>query len=213
VQNHALKPNRPFLSEGVGLLARPTDETGAELYLVNPLFGTTDTAKGSDKTIGTSLWWKRPNAGRAELAVAWEPRAVTTTRDPATQGDDAQSIVGIDLNGDVTAWRDQGWFFAAQAQYHLHPRLQVGDDRYGNDLILLGMANYAVTPTVSATLMVDWVERGFSKDGNEILETAVAILTRPHPQVRFNAEVFYWDERAGRADAWGGAAVLLVAMP
>jgi len=62
------------------------------------------------------------------------------------------------------------------------------------------MANYTFLPgTASLTVMLDYVERGFAAKDNEIMEYAVAILTRPHPQVRLNAEVFYWDEAAANA--------------
>lgn len=91
--------------------------------------------------------------------------------------------------------------------------MALGPIRYGNDLILLAMANYAFNETVSATLMVDYVERGFSASDNELIEYAVAILTRPHPQVRFNAEIFYWDEQAENSDAWGSAVVVNLALP
>ncbi len=77
----------------------------------------------------------------------------------------------------------------------------------------LVMANYAVTDQASITVMVDHVDRGLDLDDNEILEVAVALLTRPHKQVRFNLEVFHWDESADNADSYGAAAVILVELP
>lgn len=209
VQNHSLKPNKPFVSDGVGALFSTDDGLDrVEVYVVNDVLGDGDDARGTDKAVGASFSSAFPQIARVELGLAYDPRSTASGA-----GNDSTGAFAVDLNTDITAWKDRGWFFATEAQYHVHPQLTVGTERYGNDLILLAMANYAFTPELSTTLMVDWVERGFSTDGNEVLETAVAVLTRPHAQVRFNAEAFYWDEAAKRSDAFGVAAVALVALP
>ncbi len=209
VQNHSLKPNKPFLSDGVGLLTSTSDDRfHAEFYVVDDVLGDGDDTRGTDKASGASFWTRVPDIGRVELGVCYDPRS---TNSGVGNGD--SHAFAVDVNADLTAFRDQGWFFAAEGQFHNHPSLTINDVRYGNDLVLLAMANYAFTPTVSSTVMVDWVERGFAAPDNRVLETAVAVLTRPHPQVRFNAEVFYWAEQADRADAYGVSGVVNVALP
>jgi hypothetical protein len=190
VQNHSLHPNTQFVSDGAGALLSTDDgRCHAEFYVVRNVLGT-----GDDKRA-------------IELGLAYDPRSTA-----AGDGTAAHAFA-IDLNTDITALRERGWFFACEAQFHQHPALTVGTQRYGNDLVLLAMANYRFIPEVSATLMVDYVERGFAAADNEILETAVAVLTRPHDLVRLNAEAFYWAESAANADSYGVAAVALIAVP
>ncbi len=209
VQNHSLKPNKPFVSDGVGALLMTEDgRHRAEFYVVNDVLGDGDDTRGTDKATGASFSTVVPQAMRLELGLAYDPRSTNT----GPNRGDAHAFA-VDLNADITALKDRGWFFAAEAQFHHHPQLTVANERYGNDLILLAMANYAFDPELSATLMVDYVDRGFSAGDNEVLETAVALLTRPHPQVRFNSEIFYWSESADRADSYGLAAVALVSLP
>ncbi len=209
VQNHSLKPNKPFVSDGVGLLlATADDQHHAEFYVVNDALGDGNDTRGTDKAVGASFWSRLTDFGRTELGLCYDPRSVASG-----VGQPDTGAFAVDLNTDVTAWQDQGWRFAFETQFHNHPQLTVGGVRYGNDLIVLGAANYAFAPDLSGTLMVDWVERGFEAAGNEVLETAIALLARPHPQVRFNTEAFYWKEKGERADAIGLAAVLNVAFP
>lgn len=209
VQNHSLKPNQPFLSDGVGLLLSTADQRyHAEFYVVNDVMGNGDDTSGTDKATGASFWTAIPDYGRIELGLCYDPRSVNSGA-----GNADSNTFAVDLNTDITKWRDRGWFFAAEAQFHNHPELRVGNVRYGDDLILLVMANYAFSDELSTTVMVDYVERGFEAKDNEVLETAIALLGRPHPQVRINGEVFYWNERADRADSYGAAAVINVQLP
>ena len=55
--------------------------------------------------------------------------------------------------------------------------------------------------------------RGRDLDDNEVLEYALAVLTRPGGHARLNTEVFYWNESADQADAYGAAAVLQLSLP
>ncbi len=209
VQNHSLKPNKPFLSDGIGMLLSTADDRWhAEAYVVDDLLGDGDDTRGNDKAAGASLWTRIPAVGRVELGAGYDPRSTN-----AGAGNGDTHAFAIDLNADITGLRDKGWFFAVEGQWHHHPDLTVGDTLYGNDLVLLAMANYAFTEKVSGTVMLDYVERGFEADDNEIMEYALAVLTRPHQQVRFNGELFYWDESAEHADAWGGAMVINLALP
>ncbi len=208
VQNHSLKPNTQFVSDGVGALLSSDDGLShADFFVVNNVLGSGDGKGNLDKGLGASLWRLVPQVARIELGLAYDPRSTA-----AGSGTNAHAFA-IDLNSDITAFREHGWFFASEAQFHQHPKLTVGPTRYGNDLVLLVMANYAFMPELSTTLMIDYVERGFAATDNEILETAFAVLTRPHALVRLNAEVFYWAESAANADAYGAAAVLLIAVP
>ncbi len=208
VQNHSLLPNKPFVSDGAGLLwTDAQDRHGAEIYLVDDIFGDAAVPEGMDMAGGVSLWAKRPELGRAELAFAFDPRS---SAGPAGR---QVSTFGIDANAGLSAFRDQGWFFAAQVQWHHHPDLTVNGVTYGNDLILLAMANYEFMPRHSATLMIDWVERGVKADDNEVLEFALASVNRIGRHARANFEVFYWDESRDDADILGVAAVLNLELP
>ena len=209
VQNHSLKPNTQFVSDGVGALFSTDDERyHAEVYIVNDVLGDADDKRTIDKGFGISLSTIIPQTARVELGLAYDPRSTATGA-----GDSSAHAFAIDLNTDITALKDRGWFFATEVQFHHHPQLTVGTTRFGNDLILLAMANYAFTQEVSTTVMVDYVDRGFAASENEILETAVAVLTRPHQRVRLNAEMFYWAESAQNADSYGAAAVALISVP
>ena len=209
VQNHSLKPNTLFVSDGVGALFSTDDSRyHAEFYITRYVLGDADDKRTIDKGFGTSLWTVIPQTARVELGLAYDPRSTA-----AGAGETSAHAFAVDLNTDIFAFKEHGWFFATEAQFHHHPKLTVGPTRYGSDLILLAMANYAFTPEVSTTVMVDYVERGFAASDNEILETAVAILTRPHHLIRLNAEVFYWSESAENADSYGAAAVALISVP
>ena len=180
------------MSDGVGALFATDDgryHTG--FYIVDDVLGDADDKRTIDKAFGTSLSTIIPQTARVELGLVYDPRSTA-----AGTGDSSAHAYGVDLNTDITAFKEHGWFFAAEAQYHYHPKLTVGPTRYGNDLVLLAMANYAFTPEVSTTVMLDYVERGFAASDNEVFETAVALLTRPHQPIRLNAEVFYWAESA-----------------
>lgn len=209
VQNHSLKPNTQFVSDGVGTLFATDDgRYHAEFYIVNDVLGDADDKRTIDKAFGTSLSTIIPQTARVELGLAYDPRSTA-----AEAGDSSAHAFAVDLNTDITAFKEHGWFFATEAQFHHHPSLTVGPTRYGNDLVLLAMANYAFSPEVSTTVMIDYVERGFSASDNEVVETAVAVLTRPHQLIRLNAEVFYWSESADNADSYGAAAVALISVP
>ena len=207
VQNHSLRANKPFVSDGVGLRLGVDSPVTAEFYVVNDVLGDTLETRPIDKAFGGAITLKQEGFGKAELGLAFDPRSV------AAADGAASSAFAIDLNTDITAFIDEGWFFAAEGQFHRHPDLFVSNTLFGNDLVLLAMANYAFTPTISTTVMIDYVERGYSASDNEMIEYAVALLTRPRPQVRLNIEASYWDEKADRADSVGAAAVLLVALP
>lgn len=208
VQNHSLKPNQPFLSDGVGALMSTDDgRWHLETYVVNQVLGSTDDRRGLDKGLGASLWTQAAGVGRFELGTAWDPRS---TNGPGGRGVHATAI---DLNADITTWRDLGWTLAGDVQFHDHPDLTIGTTRYGDDLTAVAVAAYAFTPTISASLMLDYVERGFAESRNEVIETAVALLTRPHRRVRLNVELSDWHETADDADALSAAAVLLLALP
>lgn len=209
VQNHGVTtPARPFVSDGVAAMFAVPD-TGWTLIAVvgDDILGGVTGEKPSNIGVGGSAAYRVSGVGRFEIGAAVDPNS-TLTREGT-----GQTAWGVDVNADITALRDQGWFFAAEAQYHRHPRLWVAGETWGNDLVLLAMANYRFHPQMSVTAMVDYVERGYSADDNEVLEVALALLTKPRRQVLLNAEVFYWDERADDADAFGAAAVLNVLLP
>lgn len=99
VQNHSLKPNKPFVSDGVGLLTRTPDGVwGAEFYVIDDLLGDGDTTRGSDKAMGVSFCARKGDLGRLELGLSYDPRSVTN----GTAGGDSHAFA-IDLNADVTA--------------------------------------------------------------------------------------------------------------
>ena len=203
-----MKPNTQVVSDGVGALFSTDDERyHAEVYIVNDVLGDADDKRTIDKAFGISLSTIIPQTARVELGLAYDPRSNATGA-----GDSSAHAFAIDLNTDITALKDRGWFFATEVQFHHHPQLTVGTTRFGNDPILLAMANYAFTQEVSSTVMVDHVDRGFAASENEIVETA-AVLNRPHQRVRLNAEVFYWAESAQNADSYGAAAVALISVP
>lgn len=210
VQNHSLKPNSAFVADGVGSLLETADKRWlAEFYIVNSVLGNPDDKGGTDKALGAAFSTKIPNYGGIELGFAYDPRSTAAGPD---QG--STHATALDLNTDCSAFRDEyGWFFAGEVQFHHHPELTFNNEVYGNDIVALVMANYAFTPEVSGTVMVDWVDRGINVDNNEVLEAAVALLTRPDRQVVFNSEIFYWSETADQADAWGAAAVVAVIIP
>ena len=208
VTDHDLKPINPFLTDGVAALwTIPDTDWHLEGYVANEVLGSAPDRLGFQKALGMSLWSKIPDYGRVELGAVFDPRS---TSGPNGRGVNAS---GVDINTDITAFRDSGWFFAADLQVHYHPELTVGTTRFGDDLTAVVMANYAFKPSLSATLMLDYVERGFSKSKNEVFEVAVALLTRPNPQVRANIEVFDWQETADNANAWGVAAVVNIELP
>ncbi len=212
VQNHGQfgpAGRRPFVCDGIGLkLADDDKRMGAEFYVVDDVLGDGPTSRSIDKAIGGSLWWRDPEIGRVELGGAWDPRSVN-------DGDGTSSAaLAVDLNADLTSFSGDGWFFAAECQIHRHPYLTIGSERYGNDLVALAMANYAFLPgRASVTAMVDYVERGFATPDNEVWEYSLALLTKPHRQVRLNGEIFYWNERERNADSFGAAVVLQVELP
>ncbi|MBA3936740.1 MAG: hypothetical protein H0X38_04705 [Planctomycetes bacterium] len=209
VTNHGGAPARPFVSDGAGVILANVERTlTAEFYVVNDVLGDAPGQQASDKAGGASFAWRAQGFGRVELGVAYDRNAVIT------QGGGGSDALGADFNVDVTALRESGWFFAAEVQLHRHPHLFFDGELYGNDLVALAMANWDFSPGVaSATLMLDYVERGFHAHGNELMEYCVAILTKPHKQVRLNGELFYRAETAHNADSYGGAAVILVELP
>jgi hypothetical protein len=209
VENHGLGPRRPFVTDGVGVLLANTDRSlTAELHVADDVLGEGPGSSASDKAVGGCVAWNLPEFARMEIGAAYDP-------DSVNNGDGtASDAYALDVNIDVTALLDHGWFMAAECQVHRHPGLTVAGQRFGNDLVALGMVNYAFAPgKASITAMVDYVERGFAADDNELWEYAVALLTTPHKQVRLNLEVFVWDETADGADSYGGSAVILVALP
>jgi hypothetical protein len=209
VENHGLGEPRPFVTDGAGIKITNLERTlSAELYVADDLYGDGPSSGGTDKAVGGCVVWKPDGLGRLEVGLGFDPNSVNNG------GSTSSDAYGIDVNLDVTTWQDAGWFFAAECQVHRHPELTIGGSRYGSDLVALAMANYTFMPDrASLTVMVDYVERGFATDDNEIWEYAVALLTTPHRQVRFNLEVYYWDESAPDADSYGAAAVILVALP
>lgn len=208
VRDHGELRNRPFLSDGVGLtLTAPEDPLSLSFYVVEDVLGDAPTSEGKHLAYGANLTWAPTWLGQAELGAVYD---VKSMNDGGTHADDGAAI---DFNIDITTWRDHGWFFAGEVQYHFHTHLSPAGPEFGDALMWLVMANYQVTDAVSLTVMVDSVDRGLDLDDNEILEVAFAVLTRPHKQVRLNFEVFHWDESAPNADAYGAAAVLLVELP
>ena len=209
-QNHSLMPNRAFVADGVGAITHTSDERWqAEFYIVNDVLGNPDDKAGTDKAIGSALSTKIPGYGRVELGMAYDPRSTF-----AGVGEGSAHATAVDLNTDCSAFRaEYGWFFAAEVQFNHHPSLTVNNEVYGNDLVALMMANYAFTPDMSGTIMVDGVDRGTHAEDNEVLEVALALLTQPDKQVIFNSEVFYWAETADQADQWGASAVVAVILP
>ncbi len=207
VQNHALKPNQPFLNDGIGLRTPDGVMLQAELNIVDDVLGDGDSAGPADKAIGGAFRAQEIETGMIELGWVYDPNSTT-----AGPGRDEDAF-GIDLNGNWTGLREAGWFFAAEAQYHYHPDLTVVGQRYGNDLILLGLAQYTLTEQTSLSVMVDWVERGFSASDNEVLEYALSATHRPHPRVRLDAEISYDNESANDADRYGLAIAATVQLP
>jgi len=207
VQNHALKPNRPFLSDGIGVRSPDGEVVQVELNVVNDVLGDGDSAGAADKAIGGAFRVQQPEVGMIELGWAWDPNS--TTAEPGTD----VNAFAVDLNGHWRGLRDAGWFFAGEVQAHRHPGLTVGSVRYGNDLILLGMAQYTLDERNACTLMIDWVERGFSAPDNEVLEYALSFTHRPHPRVRLDAEISYDNESADHADRYGMALAATVQLP
>jgi hypothetical protein len=209
VRDHGRLDQRPFLSDGVGLfLTAPEDPLTLGLFVVDDVLGDAPTAEGTDLAYGLNLTWAPSWLGQMELGAVYDAKSMTENGGTA-----ASDGAAIDFNVDITTWRDHGWFFAGQVQYHWHNHLAPAGAEFGDALMWLVMANYALTDRTSLTVMVDSVDRGMDLDDNEILEVAVALLTRPHRQVRFNVEVFHWDESGDNADSYGAAAVLLVELP
>lgn len=210
VRDHGQLENRPFLSDGVGLiLTAPEDPLTLSFFVVDDVLGDAPDAEGTDLAYGVNLTWAPPWLGQVELGAVYDAKSMT--EGIGTGGADGAAI---DFNIDITTWQDAGWFFAGEVQYHFHTDLAVPTGvEFGDALMWLVMANYSLTDDVSLTLMVDSVDRGLDQDDNEILEVAFAVLTRPHKQVQLNFEVFHWDESAPNADAYGAAAVLLVELP
>lgn len=210
VRDHGEFENRPFLSDGVALfLTAPEDPLTLSFYVVEDVLGDAPSSEGTDLAYGLNLTWAPSWLGQIEFGAVYDAESMwDSTVDGGSDG------AAFDLNIDITTWRDQGWFFAGEVQYHIHGDLAapVGWE-FGDALMWLVMANYQVTDHVSLTAIVDSVDRGLDADDNEILEVAFAVLTRPHKQVRLNFEVFHWDESADDADAYGAAAVLLVELP
>ena len=207
VQNHALKPNQPFLSEGLSV--RTPDGRGlqAEVHVVDDVLGDGDTSGSADKALGGAFRAANEEHGMIELGWAWDPNSTT-----AGPGRDVGAFA-VDLNGHWKGLRDSGWLFAAEAQFHHHPDLTVAGQRFGNDLVLLGMAQYAFDEHTSGTVMIDWVERGFAAPDNEVVEYVLALTYRPHQRVRLDAEVSFDDETAAKADRYGVAVAATIMLP
>jgi hypothetical protein len=208
VQNHGLGAPRPFVSDGVGAIYDVPD-SGLTLqgFVVKTVLGRVATEQPDIVAFGGGAVYKAKGIGRFELGLAFDPNS---TMDKEGTGSNAAAI---DVNCDITALREQGWFFAAETQFHRHPRLWVDGERWGNDLVVLGMANYRFQPKMSVTVMLDYVERGFAAPDNEVMEYALALLTKPRNHVLLNTEVFYWQETAKHADQYGAAGVVLVMLP
>ena len=208
IRDHGQLQKRPFLSDGVDLKLRSTTQpVTLDIVVVDDVLGDGPGTSGTDKAVGTSLAWAPADFGRLELGAVLDPRSMN-------DGDGSSSMgAAVDFNVDITALKEHGWFFAAETQYHHHNELAPGGQRFGEAVMLLGMANYAFTERVSVTAMIDWVDRGRALEDNEILEYALAILTRPATPVRLNGEVFYWNESADQADAYGAAMVLQLSLP
>ncbi len=208
--DHGTGAARPivFLSDGVGIkLAAPGGWT-FEAFVVEDVLGDGPEQRGHDLAYGVSIAWKGEDFGRVELGLVYDANSMAV--DAVTSDDGAAA----DLNVDITALEHVGWFFAAQLQYHVHGDFQLaGRSSVGDGVVALAMANYAFTPAISLTGMIDFVERGLDTSETEAIEYALALLTRPHAQVRLNTEIFFWDERVAEADAWGGAAALIVILP
>jgi hypothetical protein len=211
VQNHgALGVPKPFLSDGVGAIVEvPDSGVTVQGFVVKDVLGDVPGEHPDQVAAGGSAALKVPHVGRFELGAAIDPNSTIT------QEGTGSTAIAVDANADITALREQGWFFGAELQVHRHPRLWVAGARWGNDLVALAMANYKLPnePRVSFTAMIDYVERGFAKDDNEVVEYAFAVLTKPRPGVLLNGEVFYWAETASQADQYGLAAVLCVLLP
>lgn len=208
VRDHGQLGNHPFLSDGVGLfLNAPEDPLTLSFFAVDDVLGDGPGAKGTDLAYGANLTWSPPWLGQAEIGAVYDAHSMS--EDGLSSSDGA----ALDFNLDVTTWQDHGWFFAGEVQYHFHNHLSVANAEFGDALMWLVMANYAFTDKISLTAMVDHVDRGMDLPDNEILEVALALLTRPHKRVQLNLEVFHWDESAANADSYGAAAVILVALP
>lgn len=208
IRDHGQLARRPFLSDGVGVtFTVPEQPLSVSFFVVDDVLGDGPGSRGSDQAYGTSILWSPAGVGRVELGAVLDPRSMNNGGGTSSTG------AAVDLNVDIDAFKDQGWFFAAETQYHKHGHLGPAGPDFGDALMFLGMANYAFTPEISVTAMVDSVDRGRRLPDNGLIEYALALLTRPHRQARLNLEVFLWDESAKNADAYGVAAVLLVELP
>ena len=208
IQDHGQLQKRPFLSDGVDIkLIAPDAPLTLDLLVVDDVLGDGPSTTGTDKAYGVSLAWSPADFGRIELGAVLDPHAMNNGDGTSSTG------AAIDLNADITGLLDRGWFFAAEMQVHAHGELAPAGQPFGDAVMLLGMANYAFTESVSLTAMVDWVDRGHDLDDNEVLEYALAVLTRPGGHARLNTEVFYWNESADQTDAYGAAAVLQLSLP
>jgi hypothetical protein len=206
--NHGVGGPRPYVSDGAGFKYTFADaRVTAEAYVVEDLLGDGPGQRPSDESYGGAITWRPAGIGKLKAAVGLDPNS-------EDNGDGTASTGAVfDLSGDITAFRASGWFLAGQVQYHEHSSLTVGGRRFGDAFMALAMAAYRITEKVEVSAMVDFVDRGLDVGQNEIREYALAVLTRPRKQVRLNAEVFFWDETAMDADAYGAAAVLLVHLP
>ena len=208
IQDHGQLKKRPFLSDGLDVkLTAPSAPVTLDLLIVDDVLGDGPSTTSADKAFGASLAWRPADIGRIELGAVLDPHAMNNGDGTSSTG------AAVDLNIDITGLLDHGWFFAGEVQVHEHGDLAPAGSRFGEAVMLLGMANYAFTDKISVTAMIDWVDRGRALRDNEIVEYALAVLTRPGGQARLNAEVFYWDESADQADAIGAAAVLQLSLP
>ncbi len=208
VRDHGELGNHPFVSDGLGLtLEAPEDPLTLSFYVVEDVLGDGPETSGTDMALGANLTWSPVWLGQAELGAVFDPDSMTE------DGLSSSAGAALDFNLDVTTWEDHGWFFAGEVQYHFHNHLSVTGPEFGDALMWLVMANYAINDRVSITAMVDRVDRGMDLPDNEILEVALAVLTQPHKQVQLNFEVFHWDESGDDADSYGAAAVILIALP
>jgi hypothetical protein len=208
VYDHGQQEERPFLSDGLGLfLKAPEDPLTFSFFVVNDVLGNGPTATGSNVAYGANITWSPSWLGQAELGAVFDPNSMSIDGVSSSNG------AAIDFNIDITTFQDHGLFFAGEVQYQFQNDLSLAGQKYGDALIWLAMVNYAFTDKVSITAMVDHVDRGMDLPNNEILEVALAVLTKPHKQVRLNFEVFQWKESASDADIYGAAAVILLELP
>ncbi len=208
IQDHGKLKQKPFLTDGVDFkLADPNAPLTLDLVIADDVLGDGPSTTGTDKSYGVSLGWSPAGFGRVELSGVLDSHSMNNGDGTSSTG------AAVDLNADITAFLDKGWYFAVETQWHDHGDLAPGGQRFGDAVMMLAMANYAFTEDISMTVMVDALDRGVSLDNNEVIEYAVAVLTKPQRQVRFNCEVFYWNETADQADAYGAAAVLNIFLP